>query len=118
MQPNKVEHFMKLSLKALNMEYVDLYLVHSPVGFVYVSDNELVPKGADGSVLIDNSTDLLAIWKEMEAQVDAGRAKAIGVSNFTPAQIERVVKLARIQPANHQVRSKVCIQSLIYSLLV
>lgn len=39
----------------------------------------------------------------MEAQVDAGRAKSIGLSNFNSQQIERIVQNARIKPANLQV---------------
>ena len=39
----------------------------------------------------------------MEAQVDAGRAKSIGLSNFNSHQIECVVQSARIKPANLQV---------------
>ena len=39
----------------------------------------------------------------MEAQVDAGRAKAIGLSNFNSKQIENILKFARIKPANLQV---------------
>lgn len=39
----------------------------------------------------------------MESQVDAGRAKAIGLSNFNSHQIERIVQSARIKPANLQV---------------
>lgn len=39
----------------------------------------------------------------MEQQVDAGRAKSIGLSNFNSEQIDRIVKKARIVPANLQV---------------
>lgn len=39
----------------------------------------------------------------MEAQVDAGRAKSIGLSNCNSKQIERIVQSARIKPANLQV---------------
>ena len=107
MRPEKVEHFMKLSLKTLQLEYVDLYLIHSPIGLIYVNDTELFPKTADGMVQLDISTDLVAVWKEMEAQVDAGRALSIGISNFNPSQIERIMKVARTLPVNHQV--KICI---------
>jgi len=39
----------------------------------------------------------------MEAEVDAGRAKAIGLSNFNENQIQRILDTARIKPANLQV---------------
>jgi aldehyde reductase len=103
MQPDRVEYFLKLSLKALQVEYVDLYIPHFPVGFLYVNDNDTVPKSEEGNVLIDMSTDIVGIWKAMEAQVDAGRTKSIGLSNYNAEQIERILKEARIQPANLQV---------------
>ena len=109
MRPEKVEHFMKLSLTALQLEYVDLYLIHFPVGFAYVNDADLFPTTPDGMIQLDISTDLVAVWKEMEAQVDAGRALSIGVSNFNPSQIERIMKVARIPPANEQVSICICI---------
>lgn len=46
----------------------------------------------------------------MEAQVDAGRAKSIGLSNFNERQIERIAKSARIVPANLQVELHVYFQ--------
>lgn len=42
-------------------------------------------------------------FQEMEKQVDSGRTKAIGLSNFNPKQIARVLKEARIPPANLQI---------------
>lgn len=39
----------------------------------------------------------------MEEQVDAGRTKTIGISNFNIKQVERIVKNARIKPASLQV---------------
>lgn len=46
----------------------------------------------------------------MEKQVDAGRAKAIGLSNFNINQIQRILKDARIPPANLQVELHVYFQ--------
>lgn len=39
----------------------------------------------------------------MEEQVDLGKAKAIGVSNFSKAQVEKILKNARIRPVTNQV---------------
>jgi alcohol dehydrogenase (NADP+) len=102
MRPDLVEQFLKSSLKKLCVDYVDLYLTHWPIGLVYVSEEELIPM-TDGKILYDKTTDIEAVWKAMEAQVDAGRAKSIGISNYNPKQIERTMKVARIPPANHQV---------------
>ena len=46
----------------------------------------------------------------MEAQVDAGRTKSIGISNFNEEQINRIVANARIKPANLQVELHVQLQ--------
>ncbi len=46
----------------------------------------------------------------MEKQVDAGLVKSIGISNFNEEQIERIVKNARIKPANLQVELHVLFQ--------
>ncbi|KAJ8932849.1 hypothetical protein NQ318_012477 [Aromia moschata] len=46
----------------------------------------------------------------MEEQVDAGRTKTIGVSNFNVGQIDRIVKSARIKPACLQVELHVYLQ--------
>lgn len=46
----------------------------------------------------------------MEEQVDANRAKNIGISNYNIAQIETILKSARIKPANLQVELHVYLQ--------
>jgi diketogulonate reductase-like aldo/keto reductase len=102
MRPQHVPHFVEKSLKALQLDYLDLYLVHLPIGLQYVDDEQIWPT-KDGQILIDFETDLEAIWKAMEAQVEKGLVRSIGVSNFSISQIERIMKISKIQPANHQV---------------
>lgn len=46
----------------------------------------------------------------MEEQVDAGRTKTIGLSNFNIRQIERIIKNARIKPVSLQVEVHVYLQ--------
>nr|CAD7203952.1 unnamed protein product [Timema douglasi] len=96
---SSVEKYIKLSLEALQLDYVDLYLIHSPVGH---KEKEASP-GNQSNWEIDMDTDLISLWKAMELQVDAGRARSIGVSNFNANQVKRIVQAARIIPSNNQV---------------
>jgi alcohol dehydrogenase (NADP+) len=102
MDESRVEHFLNLSLTALELDYVDLYLIHTPLGAKYVDDKTLFPTNADGVLDYDMTTNILKIWAAMEKQVEAGRTKSIGLSNFWPCQIERIMEVAKIQPANLQ----------------
>jgi len=64
-----VEKFLTASLTALQVEYVDLYLIHLPVGFQDNGDGNLFPKDYTGALLMDPSTDHISLWKVHEAQV-------------------------------------------------
>lgn len=108
MRTDLVERFLKASLSRLQVNYVDLYLTHWPLGLVHTTDEELIPM-KDGKVVYDKTTDIEAIWKAMESQVDAGRAKSIGISNYNVKQVERIMKMARIPPCNNQVISQLTI---------
>ncbi|KAI4456479.1 aldo/keto reductase [Holotrichia oblita] len=101
MHPDNVEERLKESLKKLQLDYVDLYLVHFPVAFLGT-----IKEGTRG----DTSITYLDIWKKMEEQVDAGRTKTIGVSNFNVKQVDKVLKNCRIKPANIQVEMHVYFQ--------
>ena len=61
-QPDKVEHFLKLSLKNLKLDYVDLYLIHFPVGLIGQHDMDLMPN-ENGMAVLDKKTNLVAVWK-------------------------------------------------------
>ncbi|CAG0904323.1 unnamed protein product, partial [Darwinula stevensoni] len=113
-QKDKVAVYLQKSLTALNLTYVDLYLVHAPIGLKDNGDDNIFPMDPDGTIQLDLTTDLVSVWKArerhdrfsetgMEEQVDAGRAKSIGISNFNEEQVTRIVKNARIKPANIQV---------------
>jgi len=97
---DKVEEAMKTSLKKLQLDYVDLYLIHFPIAAKTV-DGKFVPQ----------PTDFLSVWKKMEEQVDAGITRTIGLSNFNISQIQRIQKIARIQPANLQIETHVFFQN-------
>lgn len=62
MRSTDVEEVLSLSLEALGVDYLDMYLIHKPFGFDRTSDFDYV-RHANGSAVIDMSTDLIAIWR-------------------------------------------------------
>lgn len=85
---------MKKSLQDLQLDYLDLYLVHVP--FAFVDCDDLHPKDENGMMLADHSTDHVKVWSKLEEQVKNGLVKSIGLSNFNKKQIERVVEKANV----------------------
>ncbi|CAG5036335.1 unnamed protein product [Parnassius apollo] len=79
---------LKESLTRLNLNYVDLYLIHWPV-----SANE---KGEDEGI------EHAETWRGMEKAVELGLARSIGVSNFNAQQLERLMETASIKPVVNQ----------------
>ncbi|KJV30534.1 aldo/keto reductase [Pantoea sp. SM3] len=67
------------SLNRLQMDYVDLYLIHQPYGDVH---------GA---------------WRAMEELYEAGKIKAIGVSNFQPDRLADLIAFNKVVPAVNQI---------------
>ncbi|CAL4076471.1 unnamed protein product [Meganyctiphanes norvegica] len=76
-------------------------------------DKDLFPKNKDGMPNnLDYGVDHIALWKEMEKMVDLGLTKSIGVSNFNPQQLRRLLAIARIPPAVQQVEMHLEFQQL------
>jgi aldehyde reductase len=106
-----VEFFLKRSLADLQLNYVDLYLVHTPFAFKRPENlDDVFPRDENGKFKVDNTTKLEEAWKGMEAMVDSGLTKSIGLSNFNSQQIQRILNIARIKPANLQVECHVYFQ--------
>ncbi|CAL1378998.1 unnamed protein product [Linum trigynum] len=93
--PEDVKVALEGTLRDLQIDYVDLYLIHWPVRF---------RKGAVGSKP-DNvvAADIPETWRAMEAFYDEGKARAIGVSNFSSKKLGDLIEVARIPPAVLQV---------------
>lgn len=88
---------------------MDLYLIHVPFGFPE-SDTGAPQRHPNGEVVLDLTTDHVAVWKKFEEFVRAGLIKSIGVSNFNQRQIQRILDNATIQPASLQIELHVYLQ--------
>lgn len=102
-RPERVRPAFEASLSRLGLEYLDLYLIHTPYAFKPGEDQD--PRDEDGNVIYDKGVTLLDTWRAMEALVDGGRCRAIGLSDITLAGLMAIYESARIKPAVVQVES-------------
>ncbi|KAI5635954.1 aldo/keto reductase family domain-containing protein [Phthorimaea operculella] len=91
---------VRTTLQNLGLEYLDLYLIHWPQA--YKEGDNLDPRDDDGKS-IPSPVDILDTWKAMEALVDKGLTRSIGVSNFNKRQVQKILQAARIRPAVQQI---------------
>jgi len=103
-RPDLVEQSLKQTLKDLQVEYLDLFLIHWPVAFQSRTDDEMVPKDYFGNAVRDR-IDIVETWKAMEEMVRKGYVKHIGLSNASIELMERIRyhKEITIQPYANQV---------------
>ncbi|XP_068623938.1 aldo-keto reductase AKR2E4-like isoform X2 [Battus philenor] len=77
------------SLKRLGLDYVDLYLIHTPIA-----------QKSDGQY---EDIDYLETWRGMEAAQKLGLTKSIGVSNFNSEQLGRILSNCEIKPVVNEI---------------
>lgn len=102
-RPNRVEAAFEGSLERLRLNYIDLYLIHTPFAFQPGDDQD--PRDENGNVIYDDQTSLLDTWGAMEKLVDSGKCRAIGLSDVTLAELKPLYESARIKPAAVQIES-------------
>ena len=102
-RPERVEPAFLASLDRLRLNYLDLYLIHTPFAFKPGENQD--PRDVSGNVIYDRGVTLLDTWKAMENLVDHGKCRAIGLSDITLEALLPVYESARVKPAVVQVES-------------
>jgi diketogulonate reductase-like aldo/keto reductase len=102
-RPERVKPAFEASLKRLQLDYIDLYLIHTP--FAFKPGDEQDPRDENGKVIYDEGITLLDTWGALESLVDEGRCKAIGLSDVNVAKTKEIFESARIKPAVVHVES-------------
>jgi diketogulonate reductase-like aldo/keto reductase len=102
-RPERVRPAFEASLRRLQLDYVDLYSIHTP--FAFKAGDEQDPRDENGNVIYDDAATLTNTWKALESLVDEGRCKVIGLSNVSLRQLKEVFEIARVKPAVVQVES-------------
>ena len=97
--PKDVQPTLEKTLLDLNLEYLDLYLVHWPIAYkkqvqYHSSAEDFIPLEA----LPVSDT-----WKEMEKMIGKGLCKHIGVSNFSIKKLDALLKTAEKKPEMNQI---------------
>jgi len=102
-RPERVAPAFAASLARLRLDYLDLYLIHTPFAFQPGDDQD--PRDENGNILYDPGVTLLETWKAMESLVERGSCRALGLSDITLEKLLPLYESARIKPAAVQVES-------------
>jgi diketogulonate reductase-like aldo/keto reductase len=102
-RPERVKPAFEASLKKLQLDFVDLYLIHTP--FAFQPGDEQDPRDANGNVIYDKGVTLADTWGALEKLVHEGKCKAIGLSDIGLDALKEIFEAATIKPAVVHVES-------------
>jgi alcohol dehydrogenase (NADP+) len=102
-RPERVKPAFEASLEKLGLDYLDLYLIHTP--FAFQPGDIQDPRDADGNVIYDTGVKLSDTWGALEDLVREGKCKAIGLSDIGLDGLKDVFDAATVKPAVVHVES-------------
>ena len=94
-RPERVKPAFEASLKKLQLDYLDLYLIHTP--FAFQPGDVQDPRDANGNVIYDRGVTLLDTWRALEELVHEGKCKAIGLSDVRLEKVKEIFEAATHQ---------------------
>jgi aldehyde reductase len=102
-RPERVQPAFEASLDRLGLDYLDLYLIHTPFAFKPGDDQD--PRDINGNPIYDDGVTLTETWQAMEELVEHGKCGAIGLSDCNMERLLPVLDSARVKPSVLQVES-------------
>ncbi|KAF9075630.1 aldo/keto reductase [Rhodocollybia butyracea] len=102
---SRVKEAFEESLKTLDCEYIDLYLMHWP----QAGRPEAEQSWGNDVFRPDESPTFVETWKDMEKLLEGGKVKSIGVSNFSIKNLEILLPHCTVVPATNQVEMHPCL---------
>lgn len=93
----KVEESCRQTLEDLQLEYLDLYLVHWPFPNFHPPKCDVTTRNPDAKPYIHE--DFMKTWRQMESLVEKGLVRNIGTSNMTIPKMKLLLSDCRIKPA-------------------
>jgi alcohol dehydrogenase (NADP+) len=97
--PERVEVAIRTSLRNLQLDYLDLYLIHWPVAFK--AGHEQAKDATD--LLTPVEMPISITWKAMEKLKVTGLTKHIGVSNFSKVKLQQLLNTGTVTPELNQI---------------
>jgi len=97
---------IKNSLKDLQLDYIDLVLIHWPIDFEHEEGTHFPKDPKTGKARNETDPSKASVklcWQGLEDAVQQGLTRAIGVSNFSPQQIDELLEYASIKPDVNQI---------------